>query len=135
MFYDPEGAIMHQRNIDRERARSNATGERERVTTPADSRIAPEEEKYVPLVPEHWKSYCLELRELNILKMPRVLQTLFYLLRYTREEICERGTNKLDFKKVKQLMNDDLFKRMSEYEPFGQSEEEYKVYQKLKFIK
>ena len=56
MFYDPEGAIMHQRNIDRERARSNATGERERITTPADSRIAPEEEKYVPLVPEHWKT-------------------------------------------------------------------------------
>ena len=33
MFYDPEGAIMHQRNIDRERARSNATGERERITS------------------------------------------------------------------------------------------------------
>ena len=69
--------------------------------------------------------------------MPRVLQTLFYLLRYDREEVCERDTNKLDFKKVKTLMTEELFKRMSEYEPFGQSEEgaEYKVYQKLGFIK
>ena len=77
----------------------------------------------------------MELKNLNILKMPRVLQTLFYLLRYEREEVCERGTNKLDFKKVKLLINDELFKRMSEYEPFGQSEEEYTVYQKLGFIK
>ena len=51
--------------------------------------------------------------------MPRVLQSLFYLLKYDREEVCERDTNKLDFKKVKTLMTDELFKRMSEYEPFG----------------
>ena len=32
-------------------------------------------------------------------------------------------------------MTDELFKRMSEYEPIGQSEEQYTVYQKLGFIK
>ena len=32
-------------------------------------------------------------------------------------------------------MNDELFRRMSEYEPIGQSEEQYTVYQKLGFIK
>ena len=51
--------------------------------------------------------------------MPRVLQSLFYLLRYEKEEVCERDTNKLDFKKCKLLMSDELFRRMSEYEPFG----------------
>ena len=49
------------------------------------------------------------------MKMPRVLQTLFYLLRYKREDICERDTNKLDFKKVKALIKDDLFIKMSLY--------------------
>ena len=32
-------------------------------------------------------------------------------------------------------MSDELFRRMSEYEPIGQSEEQYTVYQKLGFIK
>jgi hypothetical protein len=47
------------------------------------------------------------------MKHPRVLQTLFYLLGYTREEICERETNALSFKKVKELINDKLFIAMS----------------------
>ena len=47
------------------------------------------------------------------MKMPRILQALFYTLRYTREEICERETNKLDFKRVKSLINEDLFERMA----------------------
>ena len=53
------------------------------------------------------------------MKMPRVLQALFYLLGYTREEICERDTNKLDFKRAKTLINEDLFERMAKYIPFG----------------
>ena len=62
------------------------------------------------------------------MKLPRVLQTLFYLLGYTREEVCERDTNKLDFKKVKNLINDDLFKAMSQYNPVGSRESEFKEY-------
>ena len=77
----------------------------------------------------------MDLKELHILKMPRVLQSLFYLLRYDRSEICEKDTNKVEFKKVKALINDQLFERMSKYQPFGQSEATYKQYQKLSFIK
>ena len=53
------------------------------------------------------------------MKIPRVLQVLFYLLKYEREAICEAETNKLDFKKVKMLINEDLFEKMSKYKPFG----------------
>ena len=53
------------------------------------------------------------------MKIPRVLQVLFYLLKYEREAICEPDTNKLDFKKVKMLINEDLFEKMSKYKPFG----------------
>ena len=69
------------------------------------------------------------------MKMPRVLQALFYTLQYTREEICERDTNKLDFKRAKTLINEDLFDRMARYNPFGQREEVIKDYQKLSFLK
>ena len=51
--------------------------------------------------------------------MPRVLQSLFYLLRYDREEVCDAGTNKLDFKKAKKLINDNMFKAMANFNPFG----------------
>ena len=69
------------------------------------------------------------------MKIPRVLQVLFYLLKYEREAICEPDTNKLDFKKVKMLINEDLFEKMSKYKPFGQKEDEYKKYQMLSFLK
>lgn len=72
-------------------------------------------QEYTPLVPEQWKQSFLDLKEIHVMKMPRVLQTLFYLLRYKREDICERDTNKLDFKKVKALIKDDLFIKMSLY--------------------
>ena len=69
------------------------------------------------------------------MKMPRILQTLFYLLQYQREDVCERDTNKLDFKKAKVLIGEDLFEKMSKYNPLGQREEEFKEYQKLSFLK
>ena len=59
-----------------------------------------------------------------------------YLLRYQiRDDICERGTNKLSWKKAKIYVNDDLFVRMADYWPPGPKEDEYQEYEKLQFIK
>jgi len=105
--------------MDRERVRTNTSADR--TGTPNTSQIGggDQDEKYIPLVPEHWKQPLLDIKELNIMKMPRILQALFYTLSYTREEICECDTNKLDFKRVKSLINEDLFERMATYNPFG----------------
>ena len=65
---------------------------------------------------------------MHVIKMPRVLQVLFYMLRFEREDICERDTNKLDFKKASAFIGDDLFKKMAEYNPLGQREQEFKEY-------
>ena len=86
------------------------------------------------MAPEAWKQPFCDFRDLSIMKMPRVLQTLFYLLKYKREEICERDTNKLDFKSIKPLINEDLFDRMSNYKPIGPNESEFEVYQQLDFL-
>lgn len=67
--------------------------------------------------------------------MPRVFQTLFYLLGFEREQICERDTNKLDFKVAKQHLNDQLFYKMGLYNPFGSKDGDFKEYQKMKFLK
>lgn len=64
---------------------------------------------------------------------------MFYLLGYKREEICEKGTNKLEWKRAKLIIQanegNEFFKRLGEFNPFGSKDGEYKAYQKLKFIK
>lgn len=102
--------IVHQRQLDRDKLRSSA---QDRIGTPknedAESTGAKPLEKYYPLAPEQWKKPFLDLRGLSLIKNPRVLQTLFYLLQYEREQICEKGTNSLDFKLAKELINEQLF--------------------------
>ena len=71
--------------------------------------------------------------------MGRVFQSVFYLLGYRREEICEKDTNKLEWKKAKLILSgphgEDFFKRLGDYNPFGAKDLDFKAYQKLKFIK
>jgi hypothetical protein len=92
------------------------------------------DEKFYPMAPEAWKQPVLDFKDLSIMKFPRVLQTLFYLLKYKREEVCERETSKLDFKRTKPYIDEELFDRMSNYQPFGPNDSEVEPYQKLSFL-
>ena len=76
----------------------------------------------------------MEFKNYSVVKMGRVWQSAFYMLKHDREQICERDTNKLEWKKAKHYINDEFFKRIGEYNPFGPKEEQFKSYQKLKFI-
>lgn len=87
------------------------------------------------MAPEQWKKPFLDLRQLSLIKNPRVLQTLFYLLGYLRDQICERGTNSLDFKMAKELINEQLFQKLAAYNPVGSRDGEFKDYQKMSFLK
>jgi len=71
-----------------------------------------------------------------VIKFPRIFQSLFYLLKFKeRPHLCERGTNKLQWKKSSKFTNEELFGRMGDYWPIGPKEETYKAYEKLQFIK
>ena len=131
-FYDPEGAIAHQKQLERDKARSNA--EIGRAQTPEENAPAAES-KYYPCHAEQFRADFMGLRDFNVIKFPRVLQTLFYVLNYTREEICEPETNALNWKKVKTLIDKDLFEKIGHYEPLGPRDDEFKLYQKMKFLK
>ena len=50
---------------------------------------------------EDWKKNLLELRMFNVIKMPRIMQSLFYFLDYDRTQICEKDTNKFYWKNAK----------------------------------
>jgi hypothetical protein len=76
-----------------------------------------------------------DFRSIFVIKFPRIIQTLFYLLRFReRDYICEKGTNKLSWKKAKVFISDDLFAKMGEYWAYGPKDEEFKEYEKLMFI-
>lgn len=71
-----------------------------------------------------------------MIKCPRVLQTLCYILGYKREEVCERDTNKLSFKLVRELLNDEaFFQKMQEYKFSGSKTQEFRAYEKIAFLK
>jgi hypothetical protein len=60
--------------------------------------------------------------------MARIFQSLFYMLKYKREDLCERDTNKLFWKKAKTFLNLEFFKVLSEYDPYGPKEGDYLAY-------
>lgn len=77
----------------------------------------------------------MELKSIYTIKYPKIIQVLFYFLQYQkREAICERGTNKLLWKKAKQFINEDLFAKMTEHWPCGPKDHAYKEYEKLAFV-
>lgn len=59
---------------------------------------------FTPLIPEFWKQKSMEFGNLHVIKFPRILQSLFYLLSNSRESICEKETNKLSWKDCRKLL-------------------------------
>lgn len=82
-----------------------------------------------------WRDEIVKLKNAKVIRFPRVLQSIMYLLQISREEICEVKTNKLWWKKAKNIISDDFFMKIFKYDPIGPKEGEYKPYQKLNFIK
>jgi hypothetical protein len=76
----------------------------------------------------------MELRDFNVIKMGRIMQSLFYLLGYDRDEICEKGTNKFFWKKAKTLINDEFINRLINYTAMGEKNQVYYGYKTLNFI-
>ena len=130
-FFAPEEAALHQKQVEREKLRA---AQADRVGTPNEDGNHPEE-KYYPLAPQQWRKDFMKLKDLHVVKFSRILQTLFFLLRYNREQLCERDTARLELKKAKTLINDKLFQAMSTYNPYGQNDQVCKSYHKLAYLK
>jgi hypothetical protein len=78
-FYNPEGVVAHRKQLDHDNLLTEANLN---AGFSDDKQGLAENQKYYPAVAEQWKNAFMELRHSNILKFPRVLQTLFYLLGY-----------------------------------------------------
>ncbi len=83
---------------------------------------------------EKIKASLLGLTKFKVLKMTRTIQSAFYFLGYKREDICEKGTNKLFWKIAKTHFDDEFLKRIMTYNPSGAKDGEFKRYALLNFI-
>ena len=81
-----------------------------------------------------WRNEISALKLAKTICFPRIFQAIFYLLGFSREEICEENTNKLQWKKAKELINDEFFLKLFKYQPVGPKEGEYKPYQKINYL-
>ncbi len=82
---------------------------------------------------EEWMKVLKNIKEFRVLKMPQILLSLFFLCKFERDEVCEPKTNKLSWKKAKNLIENDLPVRMKAYKLWGEKKEEYLPYQRINF--
>lgn len=75
-----------------------------------------------------------DLPKTNVLKQGRILQSVFYLLGYERENICERMTNKIWWKLAKTHVTEEFLKKLMNYQVSGPKEGQFKKYQLINFI-
>ena len=54
---------------------------------------------------KEFKQKLFDLTKFYVIKYPRVLQSLFYMMCYNREDLCEVNTNKLFWKIAKHHWN------------------------------
>jgi len=83
---------------------------------------------------ELYKARLHDLTKRKVVKLEHFIKCVFYLLEIDREAICEDNTQKLFWKKAKNLWNEDLIKKMVEYRFEGPKEHAIKKYQALNFI-
>jgi len=60
--------------------------------------------------------------------MPKIMQSLMYLLGFTREEICMPKSQTFWWKIANKYVTDRLPKLMADYKVLGQKPSDYKVY-------
>ena len=61
---------------------------------------------------EEWKLNLFKLKEFKVLNIPRVMQSLFYFLKFERESICEPRSNKFFWKKAKGHIDEEFLIRL-----------------------
>jgi len=68
-----------------------------------------------------------------VIKMPRIIQSLMFLMKVPRTETCEPDSNKLFWKNAKKFLSGELQNQMSEYRVLGSKDVEFKAYQTINY--
>lgn len=83
---------------------------------------------------ENWKKVLEGIKAFRVLKMPLILQAIFFLNKVEREKICEPNSNRMSWKKAKELLEKELPEAMANYVVWGEKREEYRPYMRINFV-
>ena len=83
---------------------------------------------------EEWQKVLANIKAFRVLKMPNIIQSLFFLNKIERERICEPNSNKLSWKKAKELLEKELPELMATYNVWGEKKEEYRPYMRINYV-
>ena len=80
------------------------------------------------------RGFVNDLSQYNVLKMRKIMQSVFYLLRYKREDICYPKSNRIWWKKARPLINESFFSKLENYSPLGANPVRPPKYSTIAFI-
>lgn len=83
---------------------------------------------------QEWQDDLKKLTNTRVLKMPKILQSLMYLLGFTKEVVCEPNSQSFFWKKAKEEFQDEVPARMSNYKVLGPKSGAFTLYQKLNYV-
>jgi hypothetical protein len=83
---------------------------------------------------ETYKARFKALPLKKIVKYHDFMRALFYFLQTDRELVCEDGTQCFNWKKARNLWNDDLIKKMKNYQVVGPKPDRVLSYHTIHFI-
>ena len=83
---------------------------------------------------EEWQKILANIKAFRVLKMPHILQSLFFLNKIERERICEPNSNKFSWKKAKELLETELPNLMATYKVWGEKKDDYRPYMRINYV-
>lgn len=82
---------------------------------------------------EAWKAELQSLTKMKVLKLPRVLQSIYYLNCFGKDQITLPNSQAFDWKIAKAFFIDELPKRMSTYQVLGAKAGKFESYQTINY--
>jgi len=83
---------------------------------------------------DEWKIELLKMQNMKVMKVPKIIQAVMYILEFQREKVCEPDSQLFCWKKAKKLLLETMPTRMYEYIAVGAKPKELKLYQKINYI-
>ena len=83
---------------------------------------------------EEWVKVLQNIKAFRVLKMPHILQSLFFLNKIERTRICEPNSIKFSWKKAKELMLEELPEKMCQFKTWGEKKDEFSPYMRINYV-
>ena len=82
----------------------------------------------------HYKARFFDLVDRKVVKLQSMIKALYYFLEYNKDDICVEGSQLLFWKKARNLWNDELIRKMEQYNFEGAKDTPVLSYQKVNFV-